>query len=153
MVFSLTFSANKVGKIKYKNAKQIVYHDCRDLEKDKHKKINLKAETIDPNLTKFNQTIIYDQEKKIYYKPKKISEVFDEMVELGLQGVECYSSYHSEEVNDYFYSKAKELGILYTCGSDFHGKTKPSIYLGVNGCKQPQELENMLKEYQLIENK
>lgn len=80
-------------------------------------------------------------------------EVFDEMVELGLQGVECYSSYHSEEVNDYFYSKAKELGILYTCGSDFHGKTKPSIYLGVNGCKQPQELENMLKEYQLIENK
>lgn len=79
MVFSLTFSANKVGKIKYKNAKQIVYHDCRDLEKDKHKKINLKAETIDPNLTKFNQTIIYDQEKKTYYKPKKISEVFDEM--------------------------------------------------------------------------
>lgn len=79
MSFSLTFSASKEGKISYKNAKQIVYHDCRDLKKDKNKKINLKAETINPNLTKYNQTVIYDKEKKIYYKPTKISEVFAEM--------------------------------------------------------------------------
>ena len=54
-------------------------------------------------------------------------EIFDEMVEKGIDGVECFSSYHQSEVNDYFYHKAKELGVLYTCGSDYHGKTKPAI--------------------------
>ena len=78
-------------------------------------------------------------------------EVFDEMVELGLQGVEAFSSYHSREVNEYFYNKAKELNLLYTCGSDFHGKTKPSIYLGDMGCFiDEHEIEGKLKEYKLI---
>lgn len=77
-------------------------------------------------------------------------EIFDEMVDVGIQGVECFSSYHSEEVNNYFYNKAKELNILYTCGSDFHGKTKPAIQLGGNGCSCPQDVEMLLKDYQLI---
>ena len=33
-------------------------------------------------------------------------DIFNEMVEKGLQGVECFSSYHSLETNDYFYQKA-----------------------------------------------
>ena len=77
-------------------------------------------------------------------------EVFDEMVQLGLDGVECFSSYHPEEVNNYFYHKAKELNVLYTCGSDFHGKTKPAIHLGGNGCHVPEEVEENLKKYGLI---
>ena len=77
-------------------------------------------------------------------------ELFDDMVKAGIQGVECFSSYHPEEVNEHFYNKAKELGILYTCGSDFHGKTKPAIVLGGNGCKDPKEVEELLKEYKLI---
>lgn len=77
-------------------------------------------------------------------------ELFDEMVKEGIQGVECFSSYHSEEVNKYFYEKAKEYNLLYTCGSDFHGKTKPSIFLGFNGCKHPEEVETLLKKYELI---
>ncbi|MGN1181817.1 MAG: PHP domain-containing protein [Faecalibacillus sp.] len=77
-------------------------------------------------------------------------EIFDEMVQIGLQGVECFSSYHSKEVNDYFYQKAKEHHILLTCGSDFHGKTKPAIALGENGCLNPQEIEENLIKYHLI---
>lgn len=77
-------------------------------------------------------------------------EIFDEMVRIGLQGVECFSSYHSVEVNEYFYNKAKELNVLFTCGSDFHGKTKPSIKLGENGCIDPEEIEKNLKKYHLI---
>lgn len=77
-------------------------------------------------------------------------EVFDEMIKLGLDGVECFSSYHPEEVNKYFYNKAKELNVLYTCGSDFHGKTKPAIHLGGNGCDVPEEVEDNLKKYGLI---
>lgn len=72
------------------------------------------------------------------------------MVALGLQGVECFSSYHVPETNEYFYNKAKELKLLYTCGSDFHGKTKPAIHLGENGCQDPQEIEKLLKDYHLI---
>ena len=67
------------------------------------------------------------------------------MVALGLDGVECFSSYHTTETNEYFYQKAKELGLLYTCGSDFHGKTKPAIHLGENGCVEPKEIEELLK--------
>lgn len=77
-------------------------------------------------------------------------ELFDGMVALGLDGVECFSSYHTTETNEYFYNKAKELNVLYTCGSDFHGKTKPSIHLGENGCLNPQEIEDCLKAHHLI---
>lgn len=77
-------------------------------------------------------------------------ELFDEMVAFGLDGVECFSSYHTTETNEYFYNKAKELNVLYTCGSDFHGKTKPSIHLGENGCLNPQEIEDCLKAHHLI---
>ena len=77
-------------------------------------------------------------------------DIFNEMVEKGLQGVECFSSYHSLETNDYFYQKAKELDLLYTCGSDFHGKTKPAIHLGENGCVSPDENKELLIKYQLI---
>ena len=77
-------------------------------------------------------------------------EIFDEMVEKGLQGVECFSSYHNKETNDYFYQKAKELDLLFTCGSDFHGKTKPAIHLGENGCMNPKEIKELLMKYQLI---
>lgn len=77
-------------------------------------------------------------------------ELFDEIVKEGIQGVECFSSYHEIDVNKYFYDKAKEYDILYTCGSDFHGKTKPSIFLGRNGCDCPEEIEILLKKHKLI---
>lgn len=79
-------------------------------------------------------------------------EIFDEMVKVGIQGVEAFSSYHSEETNNYFYNKAKKLNILYTCGSDFHGKTKPSISLGKTGCNILCEvdMEKELKKYKLV---
>ena len=81
---------------------------------------------------------------------KENFEVFDEMVKEGLDGVECFSSYHPQEVNEYFYKKAKELDLIYTCGSDFHGKSKPAILLGENGCSCPQEIEDNLKKAKLL---
>lgn len=78
-------------------------------------------------------------------------EVFDEMVKVGLQGVEAFSSYHSEETVEYFYAKAKEHNLLVTCGSDYHGKTKPAISIGQNKCTiDPQEIADQLKHYHLI---
>jgi Predicted metal-dependent phosphoesterases (PHP family) len=78
-------------------------------------------------------------------------EVFDEMVAIGIQGVEAFSNYHSEEVNRYFYTKANEFNVLVTCGSDYHGKTKPAIRIGETGCFiDEHEIEEQLKENHLI---
>ena len=56
-----------------------------------------------------------------------IGEMFQEM---DLDGIEVMSSYHSQDQVDFFYGAARRFGKYITCGSDFHGKTKPSIRLG-----------------------
>jgi len=60
-------------------------------------------------------------------------EMLPEIVKLGIKGLEAYSSYHTDEQCEYFAKKAKELGIIVTGGSDYHGKTKPSISMGSYG--------------------
>lgn len=57
----------------------------------------------------------------------------DQLIPLGLDGIEAYSSYHSPETARWFLMKARQHGVFVTCGSDFHGKTKPSIQLGYCG--------------------
>ena len=52
------------------------------------------------------------------------------LLALELDGIEVFSSYHSEAQEEYFLETAERLGKLVTCGSDFHGKTKPAISLG-----------------------
>jgi len=61
-------------------------------------------------------------------------ELFDRMVPLGLKGVEAFSSYHDAATCAYFLAKARQYDLLASCGSDFHGKTKPAIKLGHTGC-------------------
>lgn len=79
-------------------------------------------------------------------------ETFDRMMEAApLDGVEVFSNYHDEETVEYFYKKGQEYGIMTTCGSDFHGKTKPAIELGECHCPYDEEfIEEMLKEKGLI---
>lgn len=78
-------------------------------------------------------------------------EVFDEMVALGLDGVEVFSNYHDELTVAYFYQAAKKHQLLITCGSDYHGKTKPAIKLGECRCSIDERfIEQQLIEYQLI---
>lgn len=52
------------------------------------------------------------------------------ILSLGIEGIEAFSSYHTPEQARFYYEKALEHGKMVTCGSDFHGKTKPSIQLG-----------------------
>lgn len=60
-------------------------------------------------------------------------ELLGEILGLGMDGVEAFSSYHSQEQADAFYRQARKRGLFATCGSDYHGKTKPSIRLGGYG--------------------
>ncbi len=57
------------------------------------------------------------------------------VIKEGILGIEAFSSYHTPEMTRYFKSKADELDILFTCGSDFHGKNKPAISLGSVECE------------------
>jgi predicted metal-dependent phosphoesterase TrpH len=52
------------------------------------------------------------------------------IIDLGIEGIEPYSSYHSPEMSLYYKRQADIYGLLVSGGSDFHGKTKPSIHMG-----------------------
>ncbi len=62
-------------------------------------------------------------------------------------GMEAYSSYHSPEQTAFYLQQAKSLAVAVSCGSDFHGKTKPSISLGGVDCagREAELLEGLRK--------
>ncbi|MCJ7696688.1 MAG: PHP domain-containing protein [Anaerolineaceae bacterium] len=66
-------------------------------------------------------------------------DLLQNIVSSGVQGIEVYSSYHSNEQVEYYKKFALEQKVLQTCGSDFHGKNKPNIYLGATGCEEQEE--------------
>lgn len=57
-------------------------------------------------------------------------EIIDELIEVGIDGIEVFSSYHSDDDIKFFYKKAINNNLLITCGTDFHGKNKPNIKIG-----------------------
>ncbi len=57
-------------------------------------------------------------------------DLLDEILDLGFDGIEAYSSYHSRIVADFFNKKAENRHLFTTSGSDFHGKNKPAIAIG-----------------------
>jgi len=75
-------------------------------------------------------------------------ELFDEMVLLGLDGVEVFCSYHSEETAKYFLERAAHYSLFFTCGSDYHGKTKPSVTLAGHGCFL--DSDDVMKQLELV---
>ncbi|NLY90108.1 MAG: PHP domain-containing protein [Firmicutes bacterium] len=56
--------------------------------------------------------------------------LLQEILPLGLDGVEAGSSYHNAQTTLEIYRWAEENKILVTGGSDYHGKNKPAIKLG-----------------------
>lgn len=77
--------------------------------------------------------------------------IIDEMIALGLDGIEAFSSYHGEDAITYFYDKTKQYNLLATSGSDYHGKTKPAISVGGSKCNiDHDETYAKLKELKLI---
>lgn len=59
--------------------------------------------------------------------------LLEDIFKLGIDGIEAFSSYHSPEQAEAFYRAAKDHHVFVTCGSDYHGKTKPSIAIGQHG--------------------
>lgn len=63
------------------------------------------------------------------------SETLKAILDCGVRGLEVFSSYHHAEDIACYLQVVKETSCLVTCGSDFHGKTKPSIEMGVSGAE------------------
>jgi predicted metal-dependent phosphoesterase TrpH len=70
--------------------------------------------------------------------------VVEQMVRVGVQGIEVFSSYHSHQISRELYRYAVEKSLLVTCGSDFHGTSKPNMVLG--GCQPWLEAECKTRE-------
>ena len=66
-------------------------------------------------------------------------ELLEGIVALGIDGIEAFSSYHTPGQALACQKQAEAYGLFYTCGSDYHGKTKPSIFLGGHGCEESKE--------------
>lgn len=71
-------------------------------------------------------------------------ELFEEIVKCGIDGVEVFCSYHNETASRYFYEQAEKHSLIITCGSDYHGKIKPSVHLGETGCPSPTLLNAII---------
>jgi len=54
----------------------------------------------------------------------------DELIESGVQGLECYYSRYSREDIEFLVSVAKEHNLLISGGSDYHGVNKPNLHIG-----------------------
>jgi hypothetical protein len=48
----------------------------------------------------------------------------------GLEGIEVYSPYHNRDQVAFYMNIAKELNLVATAGSDFHGRVKPHVTFG-----------------------
>jgi len=74
---------------------------------------------------------------------KRNPELIKYMINNGVSGIEVYSSYHNEDDIYYYNNLCDELNVIKSVGTDFHGKTKPSIHLGsIN-----TDIQNNLIEY------
>lgn len=66
---------------------------------------------------------------------KENINLLEQIISCGIKGIEVYSSYHSREQVEFYKKFSLKHKLLLTCGSDFHGKTKPSIVIGGTDCE------------------
>lgn len=70
---------------------------------------------------------------------KENKELLEKIIKAGVRGLEVYSSYHNERQTAFYKDFAINNNLITTCGSDFHGKTKPSISIGGISCENNEE--------------
>lgn len=62
---------------------------------------------------------------------KTLRNTLEELISLGLKGLEVFYSDHTPEQTALYIRLANEYGLTVTGGSDFHGSMKPAIKLGL----------------------
>lgn len=64
----------------------------------------------------------------------------------GLQGIEVYFPHHTADLQQQYAALAKELGLVATGGTDFHGAMSPDIKMGTGfgSTKVPDDIVDLL---------
>ena len=76
-----------------------------------------------------------------------------ELKDAGVVGIEVFNSYQNESENQAFFKLAKEMDMIITAGSDFHGDTKPNVKLGCFGENVPVTIDEIIESIQLKRKK
>lgn len=79
---------------------------------------------------------------------RNVEKLVKQLVDLGLDGMEVFYGTHSAREVRMFQKMAEKYGLVATGGSDYHGKSKPDIDLGVGmgNLKVKYEIVDQLKE-------
>ena len=67
-----------------------------------------------------------------------------DFLEMGLDGIEAYHSQHDRNMTIHYINLAKKLGLIYTGGSDCHGRRKGKVLVGT--VKVPYRCLEMLRK-------
>lgn len=73
----------------------------------------------------------------------QVDEAIPRLVEMGLDGLECYHTKHARSTAAHYVAMAQTLGLLITGGSDCHGMAKGKPLIG--GVRLPYEHLTRLK--------
>jgi predicted metal-dependent phosphoesterase TrpH len=71
------------------------------------------------------------------------NNVIESLIDLGLVGLEVYTSHHNINKEQFYAKVCRDYNLIYTCGSDFHGKFKPNVKLGGVKNNTLEVLENL----------
>lgn len=63
-------------------------------------------------------------------------EVLEEIVDLGMDGVECFSNDIHEQTIAAALKIVQKRKLFVSCGSDYHVPTKPKYHMGVSNCPE-----------------
>ena len=74
----------------------------------------------------------------------RTEEVLPELIEAGVDGIECFHTKHSPSASEYYVSLAEQHNLVVTGGSDCHGMNKGKPLIG--SIKLPYEYVRQLKE-------
>lgn len=85
-----------------------------------------------PKLKQLGYTLVLAHPPQ-YFGGERLSDAFlNELVQLGLDGIECYSPYYKDEADRSFYLACCESrDLMITSGSDYHGAFINTRHLGV----------------------
>lgn len=88
-------------------------------------------ETITNIIHESNGVAILAHPKKIELEQNKsLTNIIEELLEKGIDGIEVYNSVHTLKDVKRYLQIAKRYNLLVTGGSDFHGSTHPDRYIG-----------------------
>lgn len=89
--------------------------------------------------------------KEYYLSMKELDTLVGELAEIGLNGIECIYTTHSQEEIKQLKKIASHHHLLFTGGTDFHGSRKPGVDLGsgFSDLSIPYDIVSALKNLSL----